>query len=368
MACIYPDEGRLLGYDVNVTDPGARPTAPQASACLLKLMLDPLFGAQRRPGKVVFHDTWLGDALFYALGALKVEASLLPTMPAALRLHSDAVARLLIKAGGASEGAGGVSDNDDNNNGGSSLGPLLVSESHPTSSNSKSGTGGTNGDIVISNNAVDDAVACSWAGLFAAADGCVSGRMSLAQLPQSSSWRCCAVESAAGSGAHSKHKPAAAAAGNGGGSDSDDDAFHSAEEEVVEDIEGRRSSTSLETSLSTAATVVLPPTPPPADSVEEVKRDTTNPSSVLSSLPWQPPWLALPLGLTSRHAVLKLTLKEPLPLPSKAKATTSAESPVIAAGDSVWLGLLHDDSGVLGFAVFYSRLDAEARLRDPGNW
>jgi len=43
VACIYPDEGRLLGYDVNVADPGSRPTAPQTTACLLRLMLDPLF-------------------------------------------------------------------------------------------------------------------------------------------------------------------------------------------------------------------------------------------------------------------------------------------------------------------------------------
>ena len=347
MACIYPDEGRLLGYDVNVADPGSRPTAPQTTACLLRLMLDPLFGAQRRPGKVVFHDAWLGNALFYALGALKVEASLLPTMPAALRLHSDAVARLLIKAGGASEGAGGVSEGDDSDdNGSNSLGPLLTSQSHPSSSssgsNSRSGSG-----TVTSNDSYDDAIACCWAGLFAAADGCISGRLSLAQLPQASSWRRCVNGSAAASGKDNPKLANATAAPAVGGSDSDEDAFHSAEEEEEEDKEeeGKDTSTSREASKSTVA----------------------QSSSDSPPFSWQPPWLALPSGLTSRHAVLKITLKEPLPLPSKAPATTtSADPPAIAAGDTVWLGLLHDDSGVLGFAAFYSRLDAEARLRDPG--
>lgn len=49
IACIYPEEGRLLGYDVNTREPHKFPTAVSTVHCLLKLMLDPPFGNQRRP-------------------------------------------------------------------------------------------------------------------------------------------------------------------------------------------------------------------------------------------------------------------------------------------------------------------------------
>lgn len=49
VACIYPEEGRLLGYDVNASKPHVFPSAASAAHCLLKLMMDPPFGNQRRP-------------------------------------------------------------------------------------------------------------------------------------------------------------------------------------------------------------------------------------------------------------------------------------------------------------------------------
>jgi len=42
-----------------------------------------------------------------------------------------------------------------------------------------------------------------------------------------------------------------------------------------------------------------------------------------------------------------------------------ALKPLLSRGDSCWVGLLHDGGGVLGLALFLSRLDAEARLKDP---
>ena len=65
---------------------------------------------------MVFADPALGGALFHALAALRVEASPLPCMADAARTHADAVAKILVKAGGASDGAAGF---------GPLLGPLL---------------------------------------------------------------------------------------------------------------------------------------------------------------------------------------------------------------------------------------------------
>ena len=53
VACIYPDEGRLLGYAVDPRQPAASPGPARLLATLTDLMRDPPFGTQRRPGKVL---------------------------------------------------------------------------------------------------------------------------------------------------------------------------------------------------------------------------------------------------------------------------------------------------------------------------
>jgi hypothetical protein len=55
VACIYPEEGRLIGYDVDPIQPHLYPVAQSVVRCLLRLMRDPPFGSQRRPVPTISH-------------------------------------------------------------------------------------------------------------------------------------------------------------------------------------------------------------------------------------------------------------------------------------------------------------------------
>ena len=73
-----------------------------------------------------------------------------------------------------------------------------------------------------------------------------------------------------------------------------------------------------------------------------------------------PPWLNVPPHSTARHLVVKVTATKTATIGNGKRGHVHIE-----AGDSVWLGLLHDDDGVLGIALFWSRLDCEARMKPP---
>lgn len=70
----------------------------------------------------------------------------------------------------------------------------------------------------------------------------------------------------------------------------------------------------------------------------EEPSSTTTPSSSPDS-DHCPPWLSRVPGASSRHMVISITLTQPLG--------------VIEAGETVWMGLLHDEGGILGLAIFW---------------
>jgi hypothetical protein len=64
-----------------------------------------------------------------------------------------------------------------------------------------------------------------------------------------------------------------------------------------------------------------------------------------------PPWLSLPNHVSSRHAVISITLSEAFSFMSEEGQPPS--SVVLEKGETVWLGMMHDDGGILGLALFW---------------
>jgi hypothetical protein len=93
---------------------------------------------------------------------------------------------------------------------------------------------------------------------------------------------------------------------------------------------------------SGSGTVAIPP-------VELYKCFTDAAASLVLSE--SPPWLSLPNHVSSRHAVISITLIEPFSFMYEEGHPSS--SSVLEKGETVWLGMMHDDGGILGLALFW---------------
>ena len=74
-----------------------------------------------------------------------------------------------------------------------------------------------------------------------------------------------------------------------------------------------------------------------------------------------PPWLGMPTHLKARHLVVNIRIDR------VGSQISIRDNFPLHAGDTIWLSLLHDDGGVLGVALFPSKLDCEARMKDPSD-
>lgn len=289
IACIYPEEGLLLGYDVNATNPNVFPTVSSTARRLAQIMLDPPSGNQRRPGKVVCDDASLGSDLYHALSALKVDCALMSAMPQATRVHADAVSTLLCKAGGASrveEGAG-------------SMGAMLLPSS----------------------TSVATTPVAVYEQFFTSAAALIVGGQQVQRQKKNMTRKISNTQN-----------------------EQDDDESEFVEPENTEGVDEYFSAEEEEDAASSAAVPC------------SLNRKVSN---------HLPPWLAVPPTASSRHMVLCLTLSQDVLLPCPEEAVKNSTPEKLEAGESVWVGLLHDDDGILGIALFWSRLDCEARMKDP---
>ena len=71
-----------------------------------------------------------------------------------------------------------------------------------------------------------------------------------------------------------------------------------------------------------------------------------------------PPWLGMPTHLKARHLVVNIRIDR------VGSQIGIRDNFPLHAGDTIWLSLLHEDGGVLGLALFPSKLDCEARMKD----
>jgi len=186
-------------------------------------MKDPPYGKQRRPGKVVCDDGALGADLFRCLASLKVECSQLDAVAANTAAHAAAVAKILVRAGGASPGIGGSAGSSGGGGDGSDDGTAEYSE----------GGAGEFGELL------DESGEVVWRGLFSAAEALLSGSRDPAVTPAAHAKRNSPPPVAVAAAAVA----AVSGGGGGGGSDDDDDGddddegFHSAEDGPEEEAE-----------------------------------------------------------------------------------------------------------------------------------